>query len=176
MCWQHTWERSSPQPTPPLRPSKQVSFWVLKDTGCSGFWLQLCRCYSSIYLHDLHCPFSKPLKALAGIATLPVVPSPLPRPPWPTPRSLFCPSPWLLFPPPGPLILTCTFSGSDAGRLRGNENQMDIVQKLPKWVWECGELSGMERSWNFSAIKWDLSPLYHSHCRQPFTLTETPFQ
>lgn len=75
-----------------------------------------------------------------------------------------------------PLFLTCTFSGSDTGRLRGNKNQMDIVQKLPKWVRECGELSGMERSWNFSAIKWDLSPLYHSHCRQPFTLTETPFQ
>lgn len=34
----------------------------------------------------------------------------------------------------------------------------------------------MERSWNFSAIKWDLSLLYHSHCRQPFPWTETPFQ
>lgn len=67
-------------------------------------------------------------------------------------------------------------SDSGAGRLKGNKNQMDIVQKMSKWLGECKELSGMERCWNFSAIKWDLSPVYHSQCRRLFTLTETPMQ
>lgn len=30
-----------------------------------------------------------------------------------------------------PLFLTCTFSGSDTGRLRGNKNQMDRVRNCP---------------------------------------------
>lgn len=120
------------------------------------------------------CNISKwPLPAAVCACWIPLSchSSPLPWPPKATPSFLFCPSPQFLS-----LFLTCTFSDQILGRLRGNESQMDRAQKLPKCKENVG-LSGMERSWNFSAIVLGfIATLPQSLPTNLLTLTETPFQ